>query len=181
MIPSPRRTLKKKKRKPFPIKNYLSNFIIGILGMVVIGFVWSFVDNLTNDEKIRIDRTDSLENLLVINEYEKTIGYRIRTEVLNGCGVMGVADKYTNLLRNKGFDVILSGNANNFNYPKTKVILRRGDITLAMEIASVLDINPDQITRDFNDLLDCDVTVILGSDFEDLSSFNEALKYSPPF
>ena len=181
MISSSRRIFKKKKRKSFAIKNHLSNVIIGILSIIVIGFVWSFVDNLTNDERIRIDRTDSLEKLLVINEYEKNIGHRIRVEVLNGCGVQGIADKYTNLLRNKGFDVILSGNANNFKYSKTEVILRRDNINLAMEIATVLDVSTDKISANFNDLLDCDVTVILGSDFENLSSFNEALKYSPPF
>ena len=181
MISSSRRKFKKQNRKSLPVKKYLTNILIVILGVLILGFIWSLVDNLTNDDKIHMNRSQDLEKLLVINEYEKTTGHRIRVEVLNGCGVRGLADKYTNLLRNKGFDVILSGNADHFKYTNTEVILRRGDRTLAIEVALLMDVPTDNIVEKFNDLLDCDVTIIIGRDFENLPSFDEALKFSPPF
>ncbi len=181
MISHPLRKNKKKKRNSFPVKKHVINGIIAILVLFVLGFMWSFIDNLTNDNKIQMDKSESLADLLIINEYEKVTGHRIRIEVLNGCGARGLADKYTNLFRKKGFDVILSGNAGHFNYPETEVILRRGDRSLAVEVASVLEIPSENIVEDYDDLLDCDVTVVIGKDFENSPSFDEALKYSPPF
>ena len=44
-----------------------------------------------------------------------------------------------------------------------------------------MDVPTDNIVEKINDFLDCDVTIIIGRDFENLPSFDEALKYSPPF
>ena len=163
------------------LKTYLVNIAILFLRIVILGFIWSFSNNFFNDNKIKFNTESDLSKLLVISDFEKATGHKIKVEILNGCGSKGIADKYTNLFRKKGFDVIYSGNANNFNYDHTHTILRDGEIDYAIEIAKILEINPERIYEKLDPLRDCDATIIIGKDFEDLKSFNEALRYSPPF
>ena len=62
----------------------------------------------------------SLLSKIVIEKFSEDM---IQIEVLNGCGVKGVADLYTNFLRDKGYDVIDYKNANHFNYEQTQLII----------------------------------------------------------
>ena len=64
----------------------------------------------------------------------------IGAEVLNGCGISGVAQKYTDYFRKYHIDVVRTENADNFYYDKTIVILRRGDFEQVREIANLASI-----------------------------------------
>ena len=161
-------------------KKLLFNILIITIFLIVIGFIWSFIENF-NNEKISYTKASELKKLLVINDYEKATGHRIRIEILNGCGVSGLADKYSNLFRENGFDVILSKNARNFGYEKSEVILRSDEKTLAIETAKLIGIPIEEITESFDELLDCDVTIIIGKDYNQLSSFLKAIELSPPY
>ena len=44
-----------------------------------------------------------------------------------------------------------------------------------------MDISKDNIQEDLNELLDCDVTIILGKDYNQLQSFSNAIALSPPY
>ena len=52
---------------------------------------------------------------------------KIQLEVLNGCGVSGVADKFSEILREEGFDVVNIGNYRSFNVENSLLISRSGD------------------------------------------------------
>ncbi|NIT52770.1 MAG: LytR C-terminal domain-containing protein, partial [candidate division Zixibacteria bacterium] len=56
--------------------------------------------------------------------YEQKRFPDIWVEILNGNGVTGVAAQYTEFLRDKGFDVQRTDNADNFSYQNTLVIDR---------------------------------------------------------
>ena len=176
--------IRKKNKKLFnllKIKNLFFNLTLIFLIVLILGFIWSFISNINNKNKITYDKSIELQKLLKINNYESKTGYRIKVELLNGCGISGLADKYSNFFRENGFDVVLSKNAPHFNYEKSQVILRQGDKEIAIETASFLDINPGEIIEKINDQLNCDVTIILGKDFNQLSSFKKALELSPPY
>jgi hypothetical protein len=103
-----------------------------------------------------------------------------QVEVLNGCGVPKVADKITALLREKGFDVVKTGNYDNFNVPKTLVIDRRGGAKRAQSLASALGLRKTDVIAEVSELHTVDATVVLGKDFRTLSGWKTLEKRRGP-
>ena len=62
----------------------------------------------------------------------------MQIEVLNGCGVDGVADMFTDSLRKKNIDVVNTGNYRSYNVDNSIVIDRRGNIINAEYLAEVI-------------------------------------------
>jgi hypothetical protein len=91
----------------------------------------------------------------------------IRIQVLNGCGVRGIARRIADCLRSKGFDVRETGNADRYDYAQTRVIGRVEDTLLPRLVgdsigAKDVSTNPNQA------LVDIEVTVIIGKDHAEL-------------
>src|SRR6185369_11830770 len=83
----------------------------------------------------------------------------IRVEVLNGSGQEGVGGKVAAVLRDAGFQVVSVRNADRFDYPRTLVAARGGDVGRAQAVAHKLD--GSQIIRQ-RAPVDWDVTVVVG-------------------
>jgi hypothetical protein len=96
----------------------------------------------------------------------------IRIEVLNGCGVSGIAEKVSRHLRDAGFDVMTWKNADSFNYPETIVIDRTGNLENARRVASAMGLRThiQQIVQD--PYLMEQVAVIVGMDYDRLGVFS---------
>lgn len=100
----------------------------------------------------------------------------IRVQVLNGCGIPGAASNATEFLRRNNdhsfyYDVVDQGNFATFDVGET-MVLDRGETTeRAQSVASVLGVNDDRVLRQPlpDNVLDIDVTVVLGRDFERLN------------
>jgi hypothetical protein len=86
-----------------------------------------------------------------------------RIEVLNGCGINGAANRVTDFLRKKKFDVKYTGDAESWNYPFTMVISRTADMTVARQVAAALRTDRCVLLR--NDDSTYNVTVIIGPDY----------------
>jgi copper homeostasis protein CutC len=50
----------------------------------------------------------------------------VRIKVLNGSGVSGKASAVKEILKEKGYQEILTGNADSFDYEKTEVSVKKG-------------------------------------------------------
>lgn len=87
----------------------------------------------------------------------------IRVEVLNGCGVSGMASRLGMLLRGQGLDVLNVGNAKNFDYHKTLVLARTGKPELAYWVARLVGTENVLLDPEADRLVD--VTIILGKDY----------------
>jgi len=98
---------------------------------------------------------------------------RIQIEVLNGCGVPGIAAKFTDFLRENGIDVVNTDNYESFNVIKTVVIDRRGNWEKCKKIAKSMGLPEDRILQEVNDAYLLDASLILGKDFRQLSSWNQ--------
>ena len=85
---------------------------------------------------------------------------RIRVEVLNAAGVPGLADRATDHLRARGFDVV--GYGNGAPARETAVLDRVSSPALAREVAGVLGGAPVATSPAPDGLVD--VTVVLGAD-----------------
>ena len=172
-----------RRNKPRVKKQFnLPNFVIFSLSGIVAFALFSIVDKVMfSDDKIEINTPVDLETLLTTSPYENKTGYKIEIQILNGCGVKNLAVKYDRYLRKAGHDVVDTGNAPHFNFPQTEVILRRGEIERAKQITDLLNISKTDIKIEYNDNVMCDVTVILGKDYDSLTSFTNVLAANPPF
>lgn len=94
----------------------------------------------------------------------------IQIEVLNGCGVDGIANAYTGLLRANGFDVVETGNFETFDLQETIIISRSGVMDNAYRVANALGVSEQNVIRESSPDFYLDVSVIIGHDFEQLNT-----------
>lgn len=86
-------------------------------------------------------------------------------EVLNGCGVPGVANKVADKLQKAGFTVTKQGNAPGFEYDRCRVITRKGNTAGVLAIVKLLNCTDVREEKKGKGLPD--VTVIIGRDYSD--------------
>lgn len=97
----------------------------------------------------------------------------VQVEVLNGCGAPGVADLFTEYLRNNNFDVVQLGNYRSFDVDNSLVIDRTGNKVAAEKLADVLGINKKFIISQVNKDYFIDASLIIGKDFHLLKPKNK--------
>jgi hypothetical protein len=96
-------------------------------------------------------------------------GRAIRLQVLNGCGVKGLARLISPGLRAKGFDVRETRNASRFDFAYTSIMDRTGDSAMALTLADSLGIDRSRVSTEYSkNLVDIDVTLLVGKDYESL-------------
>jgi hypothetical protein len=90
----------------------------------------------------------------------------IQVEVLNGCGVTGVGDGLTDVLRAKGIDVVKTGNYRSFDIDNTFIVDRLGKIETANRVADSLNLNKRFIITEKNKSYFLDLTIVIGKDYK---------------
>ena len=146
----------------------------------MIEFFISFIDNLFFDDGITHDRPD-LATLITKTKYEEKTGHKITVEIHNGCGIPKLANLYTEFLRNEGFDVIDSRNADNFDHIKTQILHHQGDKARAQSLSKIMKIDKSLIIDEQSPYLIHDLTLILGRDYQQLESYQKAVIHETPF
>ena len=89
----------------------------------------------------------------------------IQVEVLNGCGVSGIGDRFTDYLRNNNFDVVNIGNYIRFDMDETIVIVRIGNKANAYKVAEALGVKRENVIQQLNHDYFLDVSVVIGRDY----------------
>jgi hypothetical protein len=97
----------------------------------------------------------------------------LQVEVLNGCGVPGVATQFTDYLRARGYDVVKTENYETFNILKTVVIDRKGNMKNARRLADALGLSYQRILQEVNEGYLIDASIIVGKDFRSLSRWSD--------
>lgn len=92
----------------------------------------------------------------------------IQVEVLNGCGISGVGERFTDYLRNNGFDVVNVDNYIRFDIDETIVIDRIGNKANALKVANALGVKKGNIIQQLNEDYFLDVSIIIGRDYYSL-------------
>jgi hypothetical protein len=95
----------------------------------------------------------------------------IQLDVLNGTGEPKLAQRATDFLRARGFDVVEIGNVKDAGVEATLVIDRVGNIEAANLVAAALGVSEANVTQRIDKNLFLDVSVILGSDYKQLKAF----------
>lgn len=92
----------------------------------------------------------------------------IQIDVLNGCGIPGIAIKFTDYLRARGFDVLEMGNYKSFDVEETIVIDRSGRLENARKVAYALGVNNKNIIQQVSKDSYLDCSVVIGKDYYSL-------------
>ena len=95
----------------------------------------------------------------------KNVQQLIQVEVLNGCGVNGVGDKFTDVIRSKGIDVVKTGNYKSFDIDQTFIIDRVGKAETADKVADSLGLDKNKIINEINKQYFLDLTIVIGKDY----------------
>ena len=162
--------------------NLFYNILIGVLSILVVGFVYSFAKKswskgvYIQDPNIALNT--SSDEQLAVDIYEANPILDIKVEILNGMGEKGIAAKTADYLRTQNIDAIRWENADNFNYKRT-ILIQRSNDTLHLEtVAKALgfDINDkEHVMFQPNESADVDYTLILGSDYQSVKPLNTYL------
>jgi uncharacterized membrane protein len=94
----------------------------------------------------------------------------IQLDVLNGTKEAKLAQRVTDYLRSRGFDVVEMGNYKVSSVETTLVLDRTGNIEAAREVAEALGVPETNIRTSIDKDLFLDVSIILGNDFKQLRS-----------
>ncbi|MBI4417769.1 MAG: LytR C-terminal domain-containing protein, partial [Ignavibacteriales bacterium] len=108
-----------------------------------------------------------------VAESEVVDGGRVHTiqlDVLNATGETKLAQKMTDYLRSRGFDVVELGNHRG-GLEKTLVIDRTGNTQAAVQVAEVLGVPREQVVQKLDKTLYLDVSVYIGNDYRALRPF----------
>lgn len=150
----------KSSRKTSSFSNTILITLIIFLAIIVLFLSYSLymkVQNISNDK----NKND--------NEVASAI---IQIEVMNGCGVDGVAAKFTDYLRQKNFDVVQVGNYMSNSIDETLIIDRIGNRANTEKLADVLGVDKKNIIQQLNKDYFLDATLVIGKDYNKLEPLN---------
>ena len=142
--------------------NLMINVTVFFLLVIIIYLTYSIFANLKSKpaEEVEVDRTEVPAEI-------------IQVEVLNGCGVSGLADRFTDYLRSENVDVVSTGNYISFDIDKTMIIDRTGNKPNAKRIAELLGVPVSSVITQKNENYFLDVSIIIGRDYYKLNPLLE--------
>lgn len=146
----------------FNFKNGFFSIALWGLGLINVILIVSFISKhfLSGTER-SMSSEAAIEALPAEN---------LKIEVLNGCGVDGLARKYADLLQSHGFDpVTVTNYEGSSNLPRTYIYDRRSkDMENGLRIAKVLVLPDEFVAYQESAERLVAATLILGKDFKDI-------------
>ena len=164
-----------------PYNDLPLDIAIGIVGILLLSFIYSFSKKTTHTGiPVEVTFPDPNEPRMLAKEvYQKNPMRNIKIEVLNGCGIKGIAAKTSEYLRsNHRIDVIRSDNADRYDYPNTLIIGRNENLEKILLVSKSFGVSIDNkniVRHEPNESLGVDVTVILG---KDINSYSNIFDYT---
>ncbi|UCH66388.1 MAG: LytR C-terminal domain-containing protein [Ignavibacterium sp.] len=149
-------SVKAKKSRTPSKSNSLLNITILFLSVIIIYLGYSVLYKLNVFESERVNETTK--------EHKRII----QVEVLNGCGVVDIADAFTDSLRKRNFDVVNTANYRSFEIDKSIIIDRAGRLGNAKYLADVIGLDRSRVIQQKNKNYFLDITLIVGKDYRKL-------------
>jgi hypothetical protein len=150
-------TAKRDAEQTSALRNLFLNVLIFILTALILYMGYSLF--------LKINGVKKPINKALLTEQPSDI---IQAEVLNGCGISGLAERFTDYLREHGIDVVSMDNYNSYNLPETVVIDRSGNKANARKVAKILGVKNKNVIQEIDPNSLLDVSVIIGRDYLNL-------------
>jgi len=135
-----------------------------VVGLSIIGFSLIAVTILAHSR--------SKTSRPMADPMPSSVPSRIEVEVVNGTGEPRLAERFTELLRSRGFDVVDMGNAA-APVQKSLVIDRSGSPESARKVAESLHLPKDRLIQKPDKSLYLDVSLVVGKDYSSLRLLQE--------
>jgi hypothetical protein len=148
-------SVKKQNNEP-GITNLILNITIFVLSAIVIYLLFILFTNVTGKKTVPEEKAQKA--------HYKPTGI-IQAEVLNGCGISGLADIFKDYLRAKKIDVVSTGNYQNFDVLNSFIIDRIGDKEKALYVAELLGIKKENVITRINRDYFLDMSIVIGKDY----------------
>ena len=120
-----------------------------------------------SEDAFRVQQTrldELVRTLLAGSQPPAAPGRGARVQVLNGNGQPEIGLAVADALVPAGFRIVDTGNANSFDYPKTRIVVyREADLPIAQRIKQLIKVGTIEISRTPQSIVD--VTVVVGADF----------------
>ena len=154
----------------------LVNFLMLALSVLVLTFIWSFWNRHTNNRNVaeemryyaEVPEEVTPETLIANKKYPN-----VSVEILNGCGVSGIAAAFKDIVHEKTFDVLNTENAAHFQYDHTLIIARTDKTDAAFKLADELGINRDRVSIEKDASRAVDITMIIGHDYKTVPAYKQ--------
>lgn len=144
------------------LKSRLSSIGLWALGILNVVLIFSFVSKhlLTGDER----------QISAEKEVSDPPSQAMKIEVLNACGVLGLARQWADHLHAAGFDPVNVTNFDHANIPRTMIIDRLSNArTNGLAIARALGLPEDYVSFQASDERMVVASVIIGQDYPRLN------------
>jgi LCP family protein required for cell wall assembly len=120
-------------------------------------------DNSTNRRSLLPKEVKRIASTGLLADNPKFEG--VKCEVLNGIGTAGIAKEAAKVFKVLGMVVPRFANAGHFDYKNTMIVDWRGNVDQSLELANLLDIDPDNIIVYNLKEKPLDFTIVLGKDW----------------
>lgn len=143
--------------------SWLVNGALGVLALLAVALLYGLISGALfhPSEPVREEDSSGLVSDI------------IQVEVLNGCGVSGLAAETREYLVERRFDVVNVGDYEHFDRTTSVVIDRVGNSENASRVAEALGIPPERVLEEVRPDFYLDATVVLGSDYAALAPFED--------
>ena len=167
----------RRKTKKLNQQHLTLNTAIGIVGVLLLGFIYSFSQNTSyTGVPIEVKFPDHKSaKKLAKDFYDENQLHNVTVEVLNGCGIKGIAGKTANFLRlEHQLNVVRADNADSHEYANTIIITRKENIEAIKLVCKSFGVPIESIRHEPDESLDVDSTIIIG---KDINTFTEVFAY----
>ncbi|KAA0207484.1 MAG: LytR C-terminal domain-containing protein [Ignavibacteriaceae bacterium] len=156
------------------IKSTTINYIVNISIILLLVLCVYLIYSLFNKSPEVQPPPETISQIPDSNNQNQS-GRKLQIDVRNASGVNGVASKFTDYLRQNGFDVVEMGNFETSDEDVTIILDRKGNNKKTLgKISSALGISEKNIVEEIDKSLYLDATVVIGKDFNELKPFTES-------
>ena len=156
------------------MKYFLDSIII-ILSFIIIVFGWSLSKTFLDQNILLNTPSPQIESMPKIKLFENYDNQTLKVAILNGCGVSGLGNQFSDLLNSKyGLVIVRTENADNFDYEMTKVVIINDSNPNIENLLTILGMTINNENVEFNSSYNPqeDIQIIIGKDYSDFLNLN---------
>ena len=112
------------------------------------------------------------QKIKLFENYDNQI---LKVAILNGCGISGLGNQFSDLLNSKyGLVIVRTENADNFDYEMTKVVIINDSNPNIENLLTILGMTINNENVEFNSSYNPqeDIQIIIGKDYSDFLNLN---------
>ena len=156
-----------KKKTPIDRKKLVQTIILCTMGFVILLMSLSFINRITAKPTSNSPSTET-------TYFDLKQQTKVKVQILNACGIDGIAKKVKDYLVANGIDVTETGNYKGL-IDKTILLVKDGESQSLDRISDLLGIDKSSILKETGGTNRTINSVIIGKDYNVLKAFNKVV------